>query len=93
MPLIITEGRIKLLRAAKQSRQGLCCAGIADLFPKASPHGKWTPQGAARWGSGYAQHLVDAGLLLKIRDETRASARYYISGAGERLLVELGDDV
>lgn len=94
MTLIITEGRIKLLRAAKKSPTGLCCADIADLYPKASTHGKWSSQGAVRWGSGYAQPLVDAGLLLKIRDETRrASTRYYISGAGDRLLVKLGGGV
>lgn len=89
----ITEGRLRLLRAVAAT-PGLYASGVADLFPRLGYGGRnlgWSAQGATLWGCGYAQPLVNAGLLRKDSHVQCGGARFFITDKGrhEITLTEL----
>ena len=85
----LTNGRVVvLLKLCKVP--GIYASGIADLFPRMSSDGRmflpWTKQGATRWGCGYMQPLVDAGLVSKDSRVRTGGARYFITAHGRAVL-------
>jgi hypothetical protein len=58
------------------------------LLPGRGHAGKarWTAQGATRWGGGYTEPLVKAGLVRKDRFVDCGGARLYLTDAGAAVL-------
>jgi hypothetical protein len=81
----ITPGRIKVLKEIERAH-GLYASGIADLFPRKGLR-IWSSQGATRFGCGYAQPLVNAGLLRKDTSVPCGGARYFITAGGEAAII------
>lgn len=61
-PLNMTPHRLRVLRAIHEAGGTVHPRFIADLFPR--KHG-WTAQRAQQWGCGFAQPMVDRGLIEK----------------------------
>ena len=54
------------------------------------PSRKWWPQGATRWGCGYMQPFVSAGLALKDSHVDCGGARYALTEAGRQVVADAG---
>jgi len=53
------------------------------------PSRRWWPQGATRWGCGYMQPFVDAGLVKKDSRVDCGGARYTLTDAGWALVGQI----
>ncbi len=78
----LTHRRVRVLKLL-QARGELYAGAIATYLV---PERKWWPQGATRWGCGYMQPLVDAGLVRKDIYVDSGGAKYKLTEGGRAAL-------
>lgn len=82
----LTELRVRALLLV-QEKPGIDAQHVAyDLINRC-----WKPQGATRWGSGYMQPLIKAGLIRANRGLISGFARYYLTELGHQKLARMDD--